>query len=101
VNLAELSTIITIFGCPLAAGMSAASEKTGWLTVVYVGCGATIGLGAGFGVHKLAYFLLRQGRSNSWIGRTFSLAYMYLPMSTAMGAILATGCLAEWLARRI
>jgi hypothetical protein len=105
VNAADLATVITFLGCSLIAPIVAVSEKAGWFAILFIALGVAIGLGAGYCVRSLAYFLLASGSSQSearpWLGWPLLLAYIIIPMIAATGAIAVTGGLAVWLARHI
>ena len=53
-NAAELNTVVAVLSCPAAAGLSAAAEKAGWSTVLFIAGGLAVGVGSGLAVHKLA-----------------------------------------------
>jgi len=101
VNAAELSTVVAVLGCPAAAGLSAASEKAGWFTVLFVAGGLAVGVGSGAAVHKLAYWLLALGahEKRAWVGWTLIFAYTLFPLALSLCAMVGSGLATVWLVR--
>lgn len=103
-NAAELSTAITVLGCPAAAVLAAASEKAGWFTVLFVAVGLAIGVAAGYGVRLLAGLLLAAAggsHSRAWVGWTLLFAYTIVPMALAVGGILIICGITVWMVRHL
>ena len=93
-NVADFSMMLTILGCPLAAGIVAASHKAGWLTAIFIAVGILIGVAVGLGVNKLAYVLLHSdGHRKPLISLSLVLAYMTVPWLSASAAIAVTAWL--------
>src|SRR5687768_1545292 len=93
-NVADFFMMITILGCPLAAGITAASQKIGWFTALFMAAGLLIGIAAGLGINKLAYLLLHSDdRQKPMIGLSLALAYLILPVVLASAVIAATAWL--------
>jgi len=102
-NLADMMTMITLFGCPAAAGLIASSEKAGWLSILFICFGALIGFAGSYGVKSLSYLILFSGckQSRGWASGLLFVEYMFIPMIVACGAIGLTATLTGWLVRHI
>lgn len=91
-NVAELSTVLTILGCGATAGLVAASEKAGWITAPVTVAGLAAGVGFAYAVHKLACRLLDAcSRQRGALAGGMLFAYTIVPMLAAIGAMMITG----------
>jgi type IV secretory pathway VirB2 component (pilin) len=88
-NASDLATVMTILGCPVAAGFAAVDARAGWFTPLFVIIGLALGFAASYGVRWLAYLLLAAcgSMSKTWIGWPLLFAYTLLPMIAALGAM--------------
>jgi len=102
-NLADLMTVLTFLGCPVAAGLAAASEKAGWFTILFIAFGAAMGFAGRYCVGRLAYLLLFAccKQSRAWLSAPLFAAYMFAPMIAALGMMGLTSELTSWLVRHI
>lgn len=102
-NLADMMTLITFVGCPVAAGLVAASEKAGWFTLLFVAFGAALGFGSSYCVHAVSYRILFASckRTKVWLSVPLFLAYMFVPMIAAFGFMALTGGLSAWFAKHL
>lgn len=98
-NLADTATLLTVVGCPLAAGISAASEKAGWLTLLFVALGAGLGYGGGYCVRAVSYWLLFTGckQPKPWLSAAGIIAYMLIPMFLTIAFTGLSAGLTGWL----
>ena len=102
-NLADMMTLITCIGCPVAAGLAAASEKAGWFTALFVVLGVALGVGSAYCVRVVSYTVLFASckQSKAWLGVPLLLAYMFLPMFCALGFLALSGGISGWLAKQL
>jgi len=102
-NLADMMTLITFIGCPVAAGLAAASEKAGWFSLLFVALGVALGFGCSYLVRGVSYLLLFGGckQQKAWLSVPLFLGYMFVPMIAAFGFIALAGGLSAWLARHV
>jgi hypothetical protein len=100
-NVADMASVVTLLGCTVAAGVSAASQGAGWYTPAFVLIGAAIGLIFALCVRRMAYALLSVGKDASQITTiSLLLAYMFLPLIVGFAAIGGVAWLAAWSTRR-
>jgi hypothetical protein len=102
-NLADMMTLITFVGCPVAAGLAAASEKAGWFTLLFIAFGVALGFGCSYCVRTVSYLILVASckQSKVWFSVPLFLAYMFVPMIAAFGSLALTGELSAWLAKHL
>jgi len=102
-NNADMMMLVTILGCPAAAGFVAASQKAGWFTLLFVILGLAIGLAFGFVVSKTAYRILNScgKQSRALLGWASVFAYLLVPLVLAFGAMAITGWLTLVFVRHI
>ena len=100
-NWADLSMIVITLTTALTAGLSAASEKAGWSTALFVVVGLGIGFGLGVLARQLAYLILagccRQKRAIFGFG--LLLLYIVVPMLILVCAIHGMGVATAWVVR--
>jgi hypothetical protein len=103
VNLADMMSLITLVGCPIAAGLSAASQKAGWFTLLFVAFGIALGFGCSFCVNRVSYLILFASckQKKALFHAPLFLGYLFIPMILAFGFMALTGGLAAWLAKYI
>jgi hypothetical protein len=92
-NAAELATVVTILGSSATAGLVAASDQAGWFTPLFVVGGLGLGIAAGAGVHKLAYWFLHADweKSGAVVGWALLFAYTLIPMTLGFAAMAVVG----------
>lgn len=102
-NLADMMTLITFVGCPVAAGLAAASEKAGWFTLVFIAFGVGLGFGCSYCVRAISYLILFASckQKRIWLSVPLFLGYMFVPMIAAFGFLTLTGGLSAWLAKHL
>jgi len=102
-NLADMMTLITFIGCPVAAGVAAASEKAGWFSLLFAALGVALGFGCSYCVRGVSYLLLFSSckQPKAWLSVPLLLGYMFVPMVAAVGSIALAGGLSAWLARHL
>ena|ERR1700744_1466681 len=100
-NLADMMTLITFFGCPVAIEVGAFSGRAGWFTLLFIALGIIVSFGCSCCVRSLAYFLLFAAgkQSKNWLCALWLFGYLFAPMIAAFGFIILTGGLSAWLAR--
>jgi hypothetical protein len=76
-NLPDMMTLITFIGCPVAAGLTAASEKAGWFSLLFVALGVALGFGCSYLVRGVSYLLLFGGckKQKAWLSVPLFLGY--------------------------
>jgi len=101
-NLADMMTLATLLGCPLAAGVVAAHERAGWFSALFVAVGILLGLACSYCVHAVSYLILTTScRQKTWLMALLFIAYLIVPGLLALGLVLLTGCATQWLAIHI
>ena len=100
-NLADLTTLIALVGCPIAAGAQAASFHAGWYAVLFVAGGVAVGIAVAYLVRMVAYFILMGGtraqKTRPWLIVPVLIGYMIVPFSIAAAGISGTGNGTLWL----
>lgn len=99
-NFADMMTLIAFIGCPVAAGVAAASEKAGWFSSLFVALGVALGFGCSYCVRGVSYLLLFSSckQPKAWWSDPLFLGYLFVPMVAAFGFIALAGGLSAWLA---
>ena len=102
-NLADMMTLLTLVGCPVAAGLAAASEKAGWFTLIFVAFGVALGFGCSYCVRAVSYLILFASckQKKVWLSAPLFLAYMFVPMVAAFGSWALAGGLSAWFAKHL
>ena len=103
VNHADSTTLGAFLGCPIIAGLTAASEQAGWFTILFVAAGLVVGSGVAYGVRKVAYLILNVGasQSNPWVGWPLLIAYCVLPVAISVGGMIVSRWGTIWLVRHL
>src|SRR5438874_2255954 len=102
-NWADLSPLLFAITTAVTAGVSAASEKAGWTTAVFVVAGLGVGFVLGLAVRWFMYRVLNAGcrQKRAIAGFSFLSVYLLIPVLLLIPVIHGTGVGTAWLVRHI
>jgi hypothetical protein len=102
-NLADISTLFTLLGCPIAAALSAGPYKAGWLIVIFVVFGLAVGIAGSYVVRRLACSILFASCKvkTAWAGVPLFRAYMVVPLAGTFGFISLTVGGTVWVMKHV
>ncbi len=100
-NLESLCLNLSIFGCPIIAGIGAAENKASWFTVLFVLGGLAVGLGFCVVISKMADVCYKAGTKKSApsLEALGFLSYFIVTLGLVAGAWVASGWLSTAIAK--